>query len=538
MMVVLLLCTCLGVYAVARRCFGRSSGLLALLVAGLSPTLLAHGRLVSTDLPIALAVLMVLYTYANYLARPRWVHLLAAGVALGAASVTKFSWPIVLPVILAMGAHHAWRSTRTGSGLNPRARPALRRAWHVVGRVLVSWPALALITWACIWTAYGWQRTVLPAAPSDATAERRAALDAAGERLAREWDAAMHDPATGQARGGILNAALDFAVDESLLPDAYVFGIAQTRHSTTARRAYLLGAYSDTGWLGYFPLAFLIKTPISSLLLIGGGIAALCLRRVAVRDPVLLLGMVSFVLLYAVHAVLSGINIGHRHLLPLYPLLFVIAGAASAWAASRVGRWLVGAAIAWLAAANIWIHPHYLSYFNELVGGPRQAHHYLVDSNLDWGQDLLRLADYAAGHSHEEIKLAYFGSAIPTAYLTCTALPSFFAWGPRAELTAGTYVVSATQLMGVYHPEIRDDFWHAEARAAYAQMLAMAASPAPVSLPAGGEVSRDALLKELATLRVNRLMSRLKHRAPDERIGWSLFVFHLDDNAIAELTQP
>jgi hypothetical protein len=235
----------------------------------------------------------------------------------------------------------------------------------------------------------------------------------------------------------------------------------------------------------------------------------------------------------------SGINIGHRHLLPIYPALFALAGGAAAWLSTRAGQVTVGVAFAWLLAANLYIHPHYLCYFNELTGGPARGHLYLADSNLDWGQDLLRLRDYAAAHPDEHILLSYFGSADPSHYVTASALPSAAQWGPHAALTAGTYVVSANNLLGVYtgFRWARPATWTPQLRDEYEAMLVAETQPSPAEDPQAVE-HWQSFLRELHILKTLRLFSRLQQRPPDERIGYSLFVYRLTAEQVSELTAP
>jgi 4-amino-4-deoxy-L-arabinose transferase-like glycosyltransferase len=524
MMVILFLATCLTTYALARRLFGPAAALLALILAALSPTLLAHGRLVTTDMPITLLTALALLTFARLMERSTWPRLLAAAATLAAASVTKFSWPLVVPALVVMAAWTAFRRAPEAQA----ARSHLERVGIVVGSI----GFIALLTWLSIWTCYGWRTTIIASPTASGEPPSRTEL-----KLALDWQVATCGP-DGTARAEVVPTFLRYVADRGWLPDAYLLGLAQTFASSQSRAAFLLGDYSTTGWRSYFPVAFAIKTPLATLILLLAGIVALARRRARARDLVLLAGLVTFVVLYAGYVINSRLNIGHRHLLPLYPLLFVIAGAASAWWASRAGRWLVRGGIVWLAGANACIYPHYLAYFNELVGGPANGRYYLVDSNLDWGQDLLRLAAYARRHPLEPIKFAYFGSGLPTYYLPCTALPSNDPFEPRAELTQGTYVVSLTQLSGVYDREIRDEFWTEIARHAYAELARIAAIPGPADESTDLQKQRAEAKLEYADLRVRRLINRLAHRSPDERIGYSLFVFRLSDVDVGQLTLP
>jgi 4-amino-4-deoxy-L-arabinose transferase-like glycosyltransferase len=535
-MVLLLLGTCLVVYAAARALAGPDAGLLALVLAALSPTLLAHGRLVTTDMPVALCAMLVLLTGARLLERVTWLRFLAAGAALGALSLAKFSWPLVLTGPLAMMLAVLVRGRplelqlapwRGGVPLGVQGRAG--RAAVLV--VLVG--ALGLTTWAAIWSCYGWRYTITPATTNDPSAAE----------LQRQYDASWRQVlAANENAGGLARVGLSLtrvARDARLLPEAYLYGFGWTLRTTQARQAYLMGEYPRTGDPRYFPLAFAIKTPVGTLLVLLAGLVALarCWRRPGI-NRLLLLGLLMFGVVYGLTAVFSRINIGHRHILPLYPALFVLAGAAAAWWTWRPARWLTGAALVWLAAVNLWIHPHYLAYFNELIGGPANGHKYLADSNIDWGQDLLRLAEYGRKHPDEPIHLAYFGSANPAYYgIRCTALPSYWPFGPRSDLSPGTYVVSVTQLLGVYDPAVRDEYWRERARG-YAWLYERCTQPPPADQTADEQRQLAELQREFDEARRRRLLNGLQHRRPDERIGYSLFVYRLTAEDIAELIKP
>ncbi len=195
--------------------------------------------------------------------------------------------------------------------------------------------------------------------------------------------------------------------------------------------------------------------------------------------------------------------------------------------------------LVWLLGANLWIHPHYLSYFNELIGGPANGHLYLADSNIDWGQDLKRLAAYARRHPEEKIKLAYFGSADPTRYgFACQALPSFLSWGRPAELEAGTYVVSVTQRLGVYYPLAREAWWKSGLEEDYLRCRQVLSRPLPGNATPQLREQYEATARYYEQLRRGRLLNRLLHRPPDERIGYSLFVYRLTQAEVDAMLEP
>lgn len=547
MMVVLLLATCLTTYTIARRLWGPTAGLVALGIAALSPELLAHGRLVTTDLPVTLCFALTLLAFSGLVQRVSWPRLIAAALALTATALTKLSWPLLLPAIVAMAAIAILRrqpieigvATRAGGTQAATAAPrslTRRRERLVAG--LGAGVFVALFVWVGIWACYGWRLSVVAPLPAGADSPAaREQLDKTVEKLALDWHRALHRT-DGTPKPGLLAAFLRLAAPTDLLPDAYMLGLALTLQYSGPRLSYLMGEFSDRGWLSYFPIAFAIKTPVATMALLAAGLAALVLRRARSRDTILLAGLLVFAVVYLAYMINGRLNIGLRHILPVYPVFYVLAGASAAWLATRVGRVLVGLALAWLLVANLLAHPHYLSYFNELVGGPSRGYLYLADSNVDWGQDLLRLRKYARQHPTESIKLSYFGSAYPTYYLPCKSLPSYFEFLPRADLVGGTYVVSVTQLLGVYDAEIRDPFWSEQRRKAYGELRRIAGSIAAPDEPEELKKRREQAATEFGQLRYKRLLNGLRHRDPDARIGQSLFLYHLTDADVAELTRP
>ena len=540
MMVIQLLGLCGTIYGLGRRLFGPSAGLLALLLAGLSPTLLAHGRLVTTDVPITLFIALTLLTFARLMDRVTWWRVLATAAALGAAAVSKLSWPLVLPALAVMGLMAILKRQPIKIATHRRGRMPQR--WLAKRRertaaVVVIVVLLAVTTYVSIWSCYAW-RTSIFSGPSAADVDP--SVTPAAEQIASHWNRALHDE-KGQPRTDLIAGIVRWAAAWHLLPDAYLYGLAWTLESTGDRSAYFCGETSSRGWRWYFPLALAIKTPVATLVLFIAGIIALIRRkRRHCADPVLLAGLATYVAVHLVQSIISNFNIGHRHLLPIYPAIFVLAGASSLWLDKRLGRWLIGGAIVWLAATNLWIHPHYLSYFNEFVGGPSKGHLYLADSNIDWGQDLKRLSHYAAEHPDDRIKLSYFGSAVPTAYgFDCRLLPSSIETGSAEHLDGGgLYVISVTHLLGVYDTFAQDAFWQDPQRQQQYLQLHTLIETQPAGDNDDIRRKRELARNQYAHLRWGRFLCNLRRRPPDERIGYSLFLYHLNQSEINKLTRP
>ena len=237
---------------------------------------------------------------------------------------------------------------------------------------------------------------------------------------------------------------------------------ALARSSSAGRVAFLLGESKDGGWWYFFPVAFALKTPLAFQLLLAAAVAVALTSASRRGGPVLrecaahpvrapLVGVVFFLAV----AMLSGFNIGVRHVLPTMPLLCILAaaGAKALWTGGgRIARTAVGVLVAGFLLSSLRAYPNFLSYLSEdaLGRGPRET---LVDSNTDWGQGLVQLRDYMRSHRIDRVALAYFGSAIPEAYdIRYVPLPSFLELPDHSEEGQAPrfIVVSATLLTGAY----------------------------------------------------------------------------------------
>jgi hypothetical protein len=185
------------------------------------------------------------------------------------------------------------------------------------------------------------------------------------------------------------------------------------QHVERGHKAFFLGELSGEGWWSYFPVTFLIKTPLVTLILLFTGLIVIISRRDLWRTAVFLILPVGA--LFAA-AMTSRLNIGYRHILPILPFVIVLASTAvlffRRWA---ITRFLLVAALAWYVVAALRQQPHFLAYFNELVGGTKQGYRYLGDSNLDWGQDLKKLADLIDQEGGDWI-VSFAGAAEPGYY--------------------------------------------------------------------------------------------------------------------------
>ncbi len=510
---------CLLVFGWARRLGGALAGWVALALATLSPTLLAHAPLATTDVAAAFFLTASAGAFWAHLRAGTWPVTLGSAVVFGLACVTKFSAVLLVPIFLALAGGHL--------GLAPAGA---RR----IGRVALGLGAHAVVAWLIIWACFGFRYAAF--APGLPPVENFAAtwnwlLDRAG------W------------QGGVLRQMRDL----HLLPEAFLYGYTGTFLGSLERAAYLAGEFSNTGWRSFFPLTFLWKSTPAELAGVALGIVIAATRIRKLRPWLVRLSpLLALVAVYGVVAIKSHLNIGHRHLLPLYPALFIATGVAVAQGATHRWRITLAATFAGLQAlAAFAVFPHFLAYFNVLAGGPAHGWQLLVDSSLDWGQDLAGLKRWLASHhpgpAAPPVYLSYFGSGEPSYYdLPVRRLPfvnGFKQAAPYVRLEAGVYCVSATTLVQVYSP-VRGP-WTLEFEREFQQLRSLepwfaeyATNPARRA-----ELEREAPAAQWRRswarhdlLRFARLCHFLRVRPPDARIGHSILIYRLNAAEIAAAT--
>lgn len=368
-----LLLAILVVFAWARSLAGDAAGLLAVLAFTSLPPVLAHGGLATTDTAAMATIALTVYSLLRWLERPGLITTLTLGLAVGLALLAKMSAVVFLPAA-SIVVLLAWRSA--GNRLVPH-----------VGDALVAGLVALLVVWA------GYRFSV---GPINQPVPGLAAASAQGRPapLKRRMAAVLRMPV--------------FPAPE------YVRGLRDLRIENRLgdRKNYLLGEPIREGRWTFFPVALGVKTPIPFLLLTLVGTIALGVaareRRSALVPPLAALAML-------LTAMAANINIGVRHILPMYPLLAVCAGIGilTLWHRRPRGRLrLAGPAMAiglsgWLVVEPLRAHPDYLPYFNQLAGGhPERV---LLDSDLDWGQDLGRLADTLRARGVPQVWIAYHG---------------------------------------------------------------------------------------------------------------------------------
>lgn len=349
----------------AREVAGGGAGLLAAGLFTFSPSILAHGALVHSDIAIAVLFLQTLYAFWRWTRRPTPARLVLCGLSLGLAASAKLT-AILLPGILALLLALALGRPRPASGGLPALGPAapLQRAAWGAG----IWLSLHAIAVAVVWLAYG-------------------------------GSFAVAETADGPFSGVALPAYL-----RSL---AFVASV-----NAEGRPVFFLGEFSTQGWWYFFPVAFAIKEPIGLLALSLAALASLRARRGRL-GLFLAPTFAVYLWLLVVHV---NVPLGYRYALPLLPLLFVFVATQLAPVPRDRRGLAVVIACACMALEGLWLHPHYLAHFNALVGGPAHGPRLLLDANLDWGQDVTTLARHLASEGNPPVWLALFAAEDPASY--------------------------------------------------------------------------------------------------------------------------
>jgi hypothetical protein len=394
----------------------RRGWLFAFLGGGLvafSPSVVAHASLATTDACFVLFALLALAVLNWYCRQPSPGRFLLLGVSFGLALAAKQSAVFLFVVALVFLSYSAW----TEPPLLSRPRRLLR----LVARVTPRLAGLVGLAFLVSWALYGF---------------------ATGPLL----DAVRAHPTYERLFG--TGPLATYVRSELPVPASLLTFLKQVGHSRGGHPAFLLGATSDQGWWYFFPVAFFLKSTPAELLLVLAAIVGLVRAR-GRCDRAAGLWWISLVVFFSL-TLLSRINIGQRYVLVVYPLLVLCAVDGLAAVPARRGVVAVlGLLLALQVGSAAAIAPQYLSYFPWYVGGPEQGYHYLVDSSLDWGQDLPALRRELDERGYRQVLLSYFGLASPGAYGLRAV-----AWNDAtdAQVAACDWVgISATKLRGVYN---------------------------------------------------------------------------------------
>ncbi len=355
------------VWHATRKVFGFGPAIIAATLLVFEPTILAHGALVTTDIPVAFGFCASVFSLYAYFAKRTWLRLVIAGVAIGLALAIKFSSILLIPIVSALALADVFLRRNSSNSMT-----------RLGGNVLAVC-AMFIVAVGVLWTCYGWRYDARPDNTEDTT-----------------WIRIRGQ----QVHGTVGTYVLPEFEKLNLLPQAYLVGLRDQLHQAeNGSPSFVLGHLYRSGQWFYFPVAAVVKFSAVVLLLSLAAFGASPLWRKHVRELVFL---AVPCLIYMAFSMRSQLAIGVRHIAPVLPFLIIFASAGT-WAIIRHRQWLrvaLSAILVFHALSSLHAYPNYLSYSNEFWGGPANTYKYLADSNADWGQSLKQARTYLEHHAH------------------------------------------------------------------------------------------------------------------------------------------
>lgn len=373
------------IFFISRYWYGTKTALLALFLYCFSPLILAHGHLANTDLWATLGFFIAIFGFVYYLIKPLIWRLVLAGFCFALAILFKFSMIILIPILLIIWLVYRYKS-------NDREK-------YNIKNLLLIFMAYGFIALLLAWIDYGFPTNFAPI---------------------------FQHFSDHQYTNSLLIYASNI-LTYLPIPQFFKGLIMVIATSVSQRPAYLLGHLSNGGWWYYFPIAYLVKEPLSIIILLVMGIIFYFFIRkkhLEFKDWILIIPPAFYIFV----TLFSKLNIGIRHILPIYPFIFIFVGYTISQILSlfkkrviayRLSLITLAVLLIWYLFASLSVFPYFITYFNELAGGPKGGARILTDSNIDWGQDLKRLGQWLEKNNiTEKIKLEYFWTGLdaPTYY--------------------------------------------------------------------------------------------------------------------------
>ena len=380
------------VFLLGSRLFGESAGLLALVLVVFEPNVLANSDLVTTDVGVACFFLATIYCFYRYARQPSVIALLLTGLAAGLTLSAKHSGILLAPMLLGLTLVEIACAERGG-----RKR--------MVGTLLAGLAATVVLAVVVLWAFYGFRYAARPVGlVMNPTLSQYAA------------------PLTG-----VNSWVIGHFANWRLLPESYLMGLTDIHYAAQQYSMFLLGHNHPHGVWWYFPVAMSIKTTLGLIGLVVLACIALVTRRLSPSRELAYLVVPGAIYLAA--AILSGMNIGTRHVLFLYPLAALLAAAGLTALAQHSRRWIWigGGLVACHIVSAMAVFPAEMAYANEAWGGAANTHKYLSDSSVDWAQQLPHVKQWVDAHPGEECWFAYsaYPELRPQAYgIPCHPLPT------------------------------------------------------------------------------------------------------------------
>jgi len=394
------------IFAWTRRMYGYLAALIALFLFSFSPTVLAHSRFVTTDMPALFGILIATFFFIHYLEKPTKKNLWLAGIIFGVAQLTKYSVFLLIPFFIVIAVFFVLLKLEKSKIRN--ALLAMRNTIIVIiiGYIFVVWPVYYFHTWNY--------------PPELQQTHTKELLTTYGNRNIAE-------PVIYLANKPAIRGLAEYGLGLLMV----------TQRSVGGNTTYFMGEVRNWAWKEYFPVVYFIKEPLAFWGLLTLALFAWSINlkfhnpKSTIRNCIKWsqnhfteLTMLLWIALYWYTSITSNLNIGVRHLMPVYGFTFILLSGALVKICTSLNRkslfafcFLLFALLGSYLFENLKVYPYYLTYFNQIAGGPSGGYRYVVDSNIDWGQDLKRLADWVEKNDIKKINFDYFGWADQSYYL-------------------------------------------------------------------------------------------------------------------------
>jgi len=397
----------------ARDMFGQGPAVFALALLVFEPNILANGALITTDMGATCGIFASVFTFYRYVKQPSAVRLITSGIAVALTLAAKHSALVITGLLVLLALTELLRRDRL----------------ETAKRLTTALLGIFTIALVGLWSFYTFRYAARPE----------------GAALSPTLDALAHS-----LRSGLQSKVILAMAQAHFLPESYLWGLTDVFAADEGRPTFLLGQVYPTGQWFYFPLVFLIKATIPFLALLMA--APLTLKKVKARREFLFLIIPPATFLAISMA--SGLNIGIRHILPIFPFLIVLAGMTAYTLAqrSRFAMSFIGAAILFHAVSSLHAFPNYFPYSNEIAGGPSHSYRLMTDANVDWSQGLIQTATYLADH---HITDCWITNRIDSRFygIPCKQLPNGLTFRrspgtPAPPNIQGTILISANEAAG------------------------------------------------------------------------------------------
>jgi len=409
--------------------FGAKIALLTLTLFTFSPNFLAHGRLVTTDVGATLGFLLGLYFWLKFLKNPSKKNVILAGVIFGISMLLKFSLILLIPLFIIITLTYVFLNKK-----NLLKYIALSLLVGIIGTVLVIFPV--------------YQFHILNYPVEKQLSDTKSLLESSPMNVLKNLNIWMADKP-------ILRTL-----------SHYLLGLLMaTQRTVSGNTVYFMGMISAAGWWYYFPVVYFLKIPLAFHILT---LMALLLTFFVIKKPFWVkifkrtkvwilnhfteFSMLVFLLIYWGTSISGNLNIGVRHILPVFPFTYILVSLGLSYGidkirSSKLKKLLISATTVfflWYISSSLSTYPYYLSYFNEIAEKTEGGYKYVVDSNYDWGQDLKRLSEWVEENNIEKIKVDYFGGGDVPYYLN----NKWERFDPLSGPQKGWIAISATLLQG------------------------------------------------------------------------------------------